>query len=116
MTPAKMLAHLADACRMALGELPVRPKKIPLISMFPFKQLVIYYLPFPKSSPTAPELIERSPEEFAAERANVLQLVARVAAAPSLAPTHPIFGAMSRADWAALSYKHFDHHLRQFGV
>ena len=31
-------------------------------------------------------------------------------------PEHPLFGKLSGKDWAALSYKHFNHHLRQFGV
>jgi hypothetical protein len=31
-------------------------------------------------------------------------------------PDHPAFGRLSGAAWGALSYKHIDHHLRQFGV
>jgi hypothetical protein len=30
-------------------------------------------------------------------------------------PVSPVFGALSGKDWGALSYKHLDHHLRQFG-
>src|SRR6266566_312687 len=30
-------------------------------------------------------------------------------------PEHPLFGKLSGKDWAALSYKHLNHHLRQFG-
>ena len=62
MSAPKMLAHMTDAFRMALGDLPVKPKKIPLIGSFPFKQLVIFVLPFPKNSPTAPEIISRPPD------------------------------------------------------
>ena len=54
----EMLAHLNDAMRMAIGELPVAPKNLP-IRYFPLKQLVVYVLPFPKSAPTAPELLAR---------------------------------------------------------
>ncbi len=115
MTPAKMLAHMTDAFRMALGELPVKPKKIPLLASFPFKQIFIYLLPFPKNAPTAPEMIARQPEAFDVERAHVKLLVERVAASPKLA-VHPIFGVLTKPEWAALGYRHFDHHLRQFGV
>jgi len=115
MTAPKMLAHMADAFRMALGELPVKRKRIPLIASFPFKQLAIYVLPFPKNSPTAPEIIARAPDAFDVERANVKALLARVAAAEKLV-VHPIFGPMNRSEWGALGYRHFDHHLRQFGV
>ena len=115
MSAPKMLAHITDAFRMALGELSVRPKKIPLIGSFPFKQLAIFVLPFPKNSPTAPEIIARAPEAFDVEKANAKALLTRLGGHVTYA-VHPIFGTLSRSEWGALSYKHFDHHLRQFGV
>ena len=115
MSAAKMLAHMTDAFRMALGDLPVKPKKIPLIGSFPFKQLVIFVLPFPKNSPTAPEIISRHPEAFDVERSNAKALLSRLAGNVDYA-AHPIFGSMTKSEWGALGYKHFDHHLRQFGV
>ena len=29
---------------------------------------------------------------------------------------HPFFGALTPDDWGVLTYKHLDHHLRQFGL
>ncbi|MBC7842412.1 MAG: DUF1569 domain-containing protein [Gemmatimonadaceae bacterium] len=115
MSAPKMLAHITDAFRMALGDLPVKPKKIPLVGSFPVKQLVIHVLPFPKNSPTAPEIISREPEAFDVERSNAKALIARLAGNVTYA-THPIFGSLTKSEWGALGYKHFDHHLRQFGV
>ena len=57
-TPAKMLAHLNDAMRMATGDLAVASKNSP-IRYWPLKQLIIYVFPFPKGAPTAPELLAR---------------------------------------------------------
>lgn len=34
----------------------------------------------------------------------------------SLGAVHPSFGRMRPKDWDVLQYRHFDHHLRQFGV
>ncbi len=31
-------------------------------------------------------------------------------------PKHPLFGPLSGEEWGALSWKHLDYHLRQFGV
>lgn len=115
MTAPKMLAHIVDAYRMALGELSVRPKQVPLIGSFPFKQLVIYLLPFPRNAPTAPEIIAREPKSFEAERADVKALIARLSGDVVYAE-HPIFGRLTPAEWSALGHKHLDHHLRQFGV
>ncbi|MES3032432.1 MAG: DUF1569 domain-containing protein [Gemmatimonadota bacterium] len=115
MTAPKMLAHIVDAYRMAIGELPVRRKHVPLLSMFPFKQLVIYVLPFPKNAPTAPEIVARVPDDFEVERATVKALIARLTHHVDYAE-HPIFGTLSPTEWSALGYKHLDHHLRQFGA
>jgi Protein of unknown function (DUF1569) len=72
-------------------------------------------LPFPKNAPTAPEIIARAPEAFDVEKANAKALLTRLGGHVTYA-VHPIFGTLSRSEWGALSYKHFDHHLRQFGV
>ena len=56
MSAQQMVCHLAESLRMALGELPVAPKNLPL-RYPPLKQLVIYLAPFPKNAPTAPELV-----------------------------------------------------------
>lgn len=54
-------AHVADGRHMALGDLKTEPKKSTL-RFRPVKHLIIYWLPFPKGAPTAPELISRQPE------------------------------------------------------
>ena len=33
-----------------------------------------------------------------------------------LSGDHPLFGALSAAEWGRFSYRHADHHLRQFGA
>ncbi|HET9514990.1 MAG TPA: hypothetical protein VFO95_13750, partial [Gemmatimonadales bacterium] len=53
-----MMAHVNDALRMPLGEVTPATRKVP-IRFFPLKQLIIYYLPFPKGVPTAPVLLAR---------------------------------------------------------
>lgn len=114
----EMLAHLNDAMRMAMGELPVAPKKMPL-RYFPLKQLIIYALPFPKSAPTAPELLARcNGAQFEQERVEFRKIVERIAAKPASDawPEHPAFGRLTHRAWGVLKYRHADHHLRQFGV
>ena len=115
---AQMVAHLNDAMRMTMGELAVAPKRGPL-RYWPIKNLIIYVLPFPKSAPTAPELLARgATADLAVEQAMFRTLVDQVAAKPAADrwPDHPAFGTMSHADWGVLAHRHTDHHLRQFGV
>ena len=114
----EMLAHLNDAMRMAMGELTVPSKRLP-IRFAPLKQLIIYALPFPKSAPTAPELLVRgSTAEFAKEKAEFRGIVERLGRKPPADrwPEHPAFGKLSHRAWGVLGYRHADHHLRQFGV
>jgi len=112
-----MLAHLNDSYRMALGDLEVKAVHLPL-RYPPLRQMVIYWMPIPKSAPTAPELIRRADHAVLAEEQQVFpQLLHRVGAAvPGSLVPHPAFGNMSHAEWGVLIAKHTDHHLRQFGA
>jgi hypothetical protein len=113
----QMVCHLVDAMKMANGTLPVKPKNIP-IRYPPLKQLIIYWLPFPKGAPTAPELVARPPAEWHGElqelKRQLATFIARGRTAPFL--PHPAFGRLSPRAWGVLVYRHTDHHLRQFGV
>lgn len=117
MSPNAMLLHLGNSARMALGELPVKPKNRPAFRRFPLKHLMLYVVPFPKGVPTARELLPAEPGEFEGERERLLALLARLAGGPrdGMGPAHPLFGPLSRREWGVLTLKHADHHLRQFG-
>jgi hypothetical protein len=118
MNPAGMLAHLNDSYRMATGELAVKDKWFPF-RYPPLRQLVIYALPFPKSAPTAPELIARcGTAEFDQERTTFhawMERLGHITSDSQLVP-HPAFGNVSYKAYGVLMARHADHHLRQFGV
>ena len=77
MTIDQMLSHLADSCRMVLGDLPTAPKPGPF-RFAPIRKAVIYWLPWPKGAPTAPELIARKPASVEAEKADLQALLQRL--------------------------------------
>ena len=112
-----MLSHLLDWMRMATGELPIRQRNL-VIRHPPLKQFVIYWMPFPKGVPTAPELISRTSSDFAADVATLCSQIEAYGAMATRAdlPIHPAFGRMSNRAWGVLGYRHTDHHLRQFRV
>ena len=116
-TAPKMICHLAESLRMAMGDLTVKPKRLP-IRYPPLKQLIIYVAPFPKGAPTAPELLAREPSDWAHDVADVQALLARAGSARTTEswPEHPAFGKLSRRAWGVLIYRHMDHHLKQFGA
>ncbi len=118
LTVSGMLAHLNDSYRMALGELPVASKWLPL-RYPPLRQMVVYLIPVPKGAPTAPELIARvSDADFDVERRALqerIQGLGHITSGSQLVP-HPAFGHLSHKEYGVLMAKHTSHHLTQFGV
>ncbi len=117
MSASQMVAHLVDAMKMTTGEIKTEDKKLPL-RFTPIKQLIIYGPPFPKGAPTAPELVGRECEDWDAECKSLKAMMDSFASIPPGAelPRHPAFGTLSRRAWGALTYKHIDHHFKQFGA
>ena len=117
MNAPRMVCHLLDSARMAVGELAVAPKWVP-IRYPPLKQLAIYWIPMAKGLPTAPELIDRVPASWDADVSALRAALDRVGQRPAgeAWPDHPAFGPMTGHAWGVLVYRHSDHHLRQFGV
>jgi uncharacterized protein DUF1569 len=118
MDVAGMLRHLRLSTRMALGELPVPSANKRVFQVFPLKHLILYVLPFPKGAPTARELKPSDAVSLEEERAALLELLERIGTGPreGEGPAHPLFGPLTWREWGVATYKHTDHHLKQFGV
>jgi len=115
---AGMLQHLRLSAGMALGELPVPSTNKRVFQVFPLKHLILFVLPFPKGAPTAPELKPAVAASFEEERAAVLELLERIGKGPreGVGPAHPLFVPLTWREWGVVTYKHSDHHLKQFGA
>ena len=113
-----MLQHLSLSARMTLGELTVVSKNKRVLQVFPLKHLILYVIPFPKGAPTAPELKPVDATSFEEARAALLGLLERIATGPreGAGPAHPLFGPLTWREWGVATYKHADHHLKQFGA
>jgi len=118
MDATAMLAHLRLSALMALGELPVASKSARAFQVFPVKHLILHVVPFPKSAPTAPELLSPCSAPFDTLRSELVTLVERIGKGPreGYGPVHPLFGRLSFREWGVATHKHTDHHLRQFGA
>lgn len=113
-----MLQHLNLSTRMALGDLVVPSVNKRAFQIFPLKHLILFVLPFPKGAPTAPALKPEATTSFEEERAALLELLERIGTGPGegTGPAHPLFGPLTWREWGVVTYKHADHHLRQFGA
>ena len=122
MTVAQMVCHLADACRMALGQKQVSDDSSALRRTI-IKWLALYApLQWRAGIVTRPEIDQQiagtCPADFASDVAQVRVLLDSIAkkGLRGTWPDHPVFGRMSPAEWLRWAYLHTDHHLRQFGV
>ena len=118
LTAPSMLVHLCDQMRMPFNDDPSGP--IPGPPRYPvLRQLVLYLLPWPKDRIKGPpEAFRTTPGDWADDLATLKELVEDFVDAPPDRqwPDHPNFGRLSRREWGFFCYRHFDHHLRQFGV
>ena len=117
-TAPRMVCHVGDALRVALGERAMRPPRSRRFTRFPLKHLFLYVIPMPRNLPTARELLSTAPSDFEQDRRVCADLVRRFESCPSSGkgPGHQGLGVLTWPQWGVLQWRHLDHHLRQFGA
>ncbi len=118
MSAPQMVAHLTDQMRHSLGLSPVEVQGGPMRWAW-VRWALIYVVPWPRGRVQGPpEAFVTQPASWPDDVEELLSLVDRFAAqGPDAAwPDHALFGPMTGRDWGFFAHKHFDHHLRQFGV
>lgn len=118
MSAPQMVAHLTDQMHHALGDEPVAARS-GMLRWPPVRFASIYVIPWPKGRIKGPpEAFTTQPTTWEADIEGLELLLERFAARDpeSNWPDHALFGHMRGRDWGVFVHKHFDHHLRQFGV
>jgi hypothetical protein len=116
----QMLWHVAEAYRVALGDVTARDQSS-WISRTLIRGFAFYApFPWPRNGPTLPpfDAVRQRPSldtAFDELRGTVSALIARMAASKLDGVVHPFFGPLSQAEWQHWGWRHCDHHLRQFG-
>jgi hypothetical protein len=118
MTVDQMVWHLAQALEVCLGRLSSGPEKAPFPLPKPVLRFFVLDMPWPKGAPTLQVTTARNKYDLEAERARCLGLIDYFTSRPlnGTWPAHPVLGSMSGDQYSRLQAKHFDHHLKQFGV
>ena len=112
----KMVCHVSDMIRVALGDIPSKPTHT-FFSRTLGKAIVVNTSMKPPRGKiqTAPEMLSSRPTSWEGDVAACEALVARIAQGTASA-VHPAFGPLSSEEWGRLCWKHLNHHLEQFGV
>ena len=120
MGAAQALAHCSAALEVAVGD-----NRSPRLLLGRIIGRIVKPMalgndePMRRNSPTVKGLVVQDDRDLEAERERLRGLIDRFAAGgPKGCTTNPhgFFGQLTPEEWAILTYKHLDHHLRQFGA
>ena len=121
MSPAQALAHCTAAMDLAMGKTSPSPRIFlgRLLGPLVKKSLLVKGEPMRRNATTDKTCLITDEREFALESRRLRESIDRfVAGGPAICTKHPhfFFGPLTPVEWAALTYQHLDHHLRQFQV
>jgi hypothetical protein len=117
MNVSQMLAHVQMPIRIAFGT--HQPKGSFLLRLIGplFKSKLWDEKPYKQSLPTDPTFVMIDIEkDFEKEKAVLIDLVNNFNETSIQGDQHPVFGKLSKHNWSKATWKHLDHHLKQFGV
>jgi hypothetical protein len=119
MSVSQMLAHCIPPTKISAGEIEGKQNFMgKLFGKMAKKQLLIDE-PMKKHLPTDSTFIIRHEPDFYESQQELKDAIQRLYETDKTAllnRKHPFFGHMTADEWGVLNYKHYDHHLRQFGV
>ena len=114
-TAPRMLCHVTDQLRVATGAIIGRHRDT-LMRRTLVKWVVVHssMRAPPGKVQTVPEMLSTAPTTWDADMATCVRLINEVGLGKANG-RHPAFGQLSSKEWGRIAWKHFDHHLRQFG-
>jgi hypothetical protein len=117
MNVAQMLAHLQMPMGVAIGAHTLKGNPFMKLVLPLFKKMLWDEKPYKKSLPTDKTFVMTGEtKDFETEKGKLLGMVNRFTEANMVTEVHPVFGKMTKEQWSKATWKHFDHHLQQFGV
>ena len=121
MTSQRMVEHLSDSLKMAVGQ-NVFPLEIPQDRIPRMKEFLFSDKPMAKNIEVLfakkNEKLRCDDLEFAIDELteNWLEFEEYFAQNDSSTAVHPYYGELNFEEWNRLHSKHFTHHLHQFGL
>lgn len=115
MNVSQMLAHLNAQIAVALGEEKLPSSFVGKLFGGMMKKFVLTEKPYSKGLPTAPTFIIKNTPDFHQNKSKLLAAVTKFNEDTIMKEPHPVFGKMTLEEWSKATWKHIDHHLKQFG-
>ncbi len=119
MNVAQMLTHTYLSLQVSFGNIELKPGILGTFFRGISRRILLGSKPFPKHLPADKKVLTKEAGIFSEERQrleNAVRMYLEKGPAGLSKKPHNIIGKISPEESAFISYKHLDHHLRQFGV
>jgi len=117
MNVAQMLAHVQIPIGVAFGTNSLKGNWLMKLILPFFKKALYDEKPWKQGLPTDKTFIMTGQtKDFEKEKKSLLDNVNRFSEATLINEKHPVFGKLTKEQWSKATWKHLDHHLKQFGV
>jgi len=117
MDVAQMLAHVQQPIHVAFGKRELKSHWLLKLIGPLFKSKLYNGQPYKQGLPTDRSYVMTGTiKEFEKEKQQLLDLINKFHEPNLTDARHPVFGTFTKEQWSLATWKHLDHHLRQFGV
>jgi Protein of unknown function (DUF1569) len=117
MDVAQMLCHVQAPISVAFGNSTVKGSWLMRQILPLFKSMLYNEKPWKQGLPTDKTFVMTGTvKDFDKEKSQLLDMIGRFTEANMINEKHPVFGKLTKEQWSKATWKHLDHHLKQFGV
>ena len=116
MDVAQMLAHCQMPLGVATGDHKLKGSFFLRLIGPVFKKQLYNDKPFKRDLPTDKSFKIADTRDFEKEKEILIRMITDFSETTMSGEAHPFFGKLSKEQWSKGTWKHLDHHLRQFGV
>jgi len=119
MSVSQMLAHCIVPTKISSGEIGSKQTFLGKLFGNIAKKRMLASEQMKKGLPTDPSFVIKHSPDFYESQEQLKAAIENLYITDKtelLQRKHPFFGRMTLDEWGVLNYKHYDHHLQQFGV
>lgn len=117
MDVAQMLAHCRLPLEVVMGQRILKSNLIQKLIFPLFKSILYNENPYKQGLPTDKSYITTGiSTDFNQEKQKLIELLNSFSESSAILEKHPVFGKLTKEQWSKTTWKHLDHHLKQFGV
>lgn len=116
MNVGQMLTHCQMPIGVAYGTHRLKGSFIIKLIGPLFKSVLYNSKPYKQGLPTDRSFVITEQKDFSQEKNKLLEMISRFTEDNITGERHPAFGKLTKEQWSKATWKHLDHHLKQFSV